>query len=207
MIVTEIKEISKAKMKIVLDYEFAFVLYKGEFRSFPLREGGEIALETYTRIKEDVLNKRAKLYCMHLLEKRDYTEYQLREKLKDAIYPDDVIDVAIAYVASFRYIDDIRYATAYINYAANSKSRKQIQQELTRKGVSKEDIEQAFLMMEQEVTSEEELINAWIVKKHYNDETASFEERRKMIGFLYRKGFALDKIYKVLKEDLDSFEN
>ena len=116
-------------------------------------------------------------------------------------------DVAISYVKSFHYIDDVRYANSYVAYASGQKSRKQIQQELARKGVSQEIILQVLASEESQEDSELELINRLIVKKHYNDETATYEERRKMIGFLYRKGFALDKIYKVLREEDNSFEN
>ena len=208
MLVTQIREISKAKIRITLDYEFAFVLYKGELRSYPqLREGNEVDALVYESIKEEILYKRAKLYCMHLLEKRDYTEHQLKCKLNDAGYPKDVQEVAISYVKSFHYIDDVRYANSYVAYASGHKSRKQIQQELARKGVSQEIILQVLASEESQEDSELELINRLIVKKHYNDETATYEERRKMIGFLYRKGFALDKIYKVLREEDNSFEN
>ena len=42
--------------------------------------------------------KRAKLRCMHLLEKRDYTEKELRQKLENGKteYTEEQIDGAIA---------------------------------------------------------------------------------------------------------------
>ena len=42
MKVTQIEEISRSRVKIRLDEESAFVLYKGELRSFRIREGEEI---------------------------------------------------------------------------------------------------------------------------------------------------------------------
>ena len=103
---------------------------------------------------------------------------------------------------SFGYVDDKRFARAYISYAGKTKSRKQIECYLMQKGVAKSDIAGAFEELEEmdALESEESLIQALLVKKHYKKESANREERRKIIGFLYRKGFSLDKIYKVVGE-------
>ena len=58
---------------------------------------------------KDVLLKRAKLRCMNLLKSRDYTEYQLRMKLRQGVYPEDIIDAAVAYVASYGYVNDFLF--------------------------------------------------------------------------------------------------
>lgn len=202
MVVTEITEVSKAKWKICIDYEFAFVLYKGELRKYHIKLNENISEETYHEIIDEVLNKRAKLRCMNLLQSRDYTTEQLRIKLQQGMYPQEVIDKAIEYVAGYRYLDDMRYAKSYINYAGQSKSRRQIELDLLRKGVSKQDIQAAYESCEEEdmVVVEEDLIRTYIEKKRYNKAEATAEEYRKMINFLYRKGFSLDKIYNVLGE-------
>ena len=150
-----------------------------------------------------VLKKRAKLRCMNLLKSRDYTVYQLKSKLRDNGYPDEIVDCAIEYVASYGYVDDARYAHAYIESASKTKSHRQIENDLVRKGVDKQIILSAFaqLMQEQDEDTEEELIRQYLVKKHYDRSSASYEERRKMIAFLYRKGFLLDKIYKIVGEN------
>lgn len=202
MIVTGIQELTKAKVKVSIDYEFAFVLYKGELRTYGIKEEAEITQETYRMIVDEVLTKRAKLRCMYLLKRRDYTKNELIEKLRKEFYTEDVIECAIAYVISFGYVDDLRYAKTYINYASKTKSRKQIEFDLVKKGISKEDITASWeeLCELDDLESEEKLIRMLLVKKHYKKEDATMEERRKMIGFLYRKGFSLDKIYKVVSE-------
>ena len=79
------------------------------------------------------LSKRAKLRCMHLLERRDYTEKQLRDKLRlgKTQYPPEIIDEAIAYVKAYHYVDDARYARQYVECMKVKKSRRQIEQEPT----------------------------------------------------------------------------
>lgn len=202
MIITEIQEVTKAKVKVFIDYEFAFVLYKGELRTYGICEEKKLTEDVYRTIIDVVLTKRAKLRSMHLLKSRDYTRYALSEKLRKDFYPEEVIEKAIAYVMSFGYVDDKRFARAYISYAGKTKSRKQIECYLMQKGVPKSDIAGAFEELEEvdALQSEESLIQALLVKKHYKKESANREERRKIIGFLYRKGFSLDKIYKVVGE-------
>ena len=76
MKVTEIEAVSKSRAKVYIDDKFAFVLYKGELRSFQIREGEEVSEEDYRNILEEVLPKRAKRRAMNLLKSREYTVRQ-----------------------------------------------------------------------------------------------------------------------------------
>ena len=200
MIVTEISEVTKAKYKVFIDSEFAFVLYKGELRTYGIRQGEVISEQAYTVIMQELLPKRAKLRCMNLLKSREYTKEQMRTKLRQGFYPEAVIDEAIAYVMSFGYIDDRRYVEQYIRYAGQTKSRKQMEQDLLRKGVSKCDISDVFTQVyeDEDTDHETELIERLIEKRRYDSQGATLEEKQKMVSFLYRKGFSLDKIYKAV---------
>ena len=202
MIVTDILELSKDKVKVYIDNEFAFVLYKGEIRKYHIKKDEVILEEVYHAIMSEVLTKRAKLRCMNLLKSRDYTRYQLETKLKQGYYPQQIIDDAIDYCSSYGYIDDIRYAMSYINYSKGRKSRKQIEYDLQIKGVTKSDIEIAYndIVCDDGDINEEELISSLIKKKKFDITTSTYEERQKIVGFLYRKGFSIDKIYNVLDE-------
>ena len=196
MIVTGITELTQSRCKIELDHQFAFVLYKGELRQYHLREGETIREEDYREIIEEVLPKRAKLRCMNLLQSREYTEAQLRAKLHQGLYPPEIIDQAIAYVSSYHYIDDLRYAEDYITTHENTRSRGRIDQDLYRKGLAKETIEQAWLSWESKGGTQDEqtMIHTLLQKKHYNPETADFKEKQKLYAYLTRKGYSPGQI-------------
>ncbi len=198
MVVTDIVELSKTRSRVILDNEEAFVLYKGEIRSMNVKKGEELSDENIRYIMSELLVKRARLRCLNLLKSRDYTRHQLISKLKQGFYPKTVIENAIEYTASYGYIDDVKYAMAYIQYAGSAKSRKQIVNELQKKGVSKQDIEIAYMQSEEKniCIGEEEVIQKLLEKKHYRKNESTFEERRKIADFLYRKGFSTDKICK-----------
>lgn len=200
MLITEIKEISKTKFFVCIDYDTAFALYKGECRKYNIRLHEEISDDIYTEIINNVLLKRAKIRSMNLLKSKDYTEHQLTDKLRKNYYPQPVIDKTIEYVKSYGYVDDLRYAENYIKYSINNKSKKQIEILLNQKGISKENIKNAFQSYSELYgdIQEEELINKYISKKKYDCNNATVKEKQKIIAFLYRKGFSLDKIYKVV---------
>jgi regulatory protein len=70
-----------------------------------------------------VLVKRARLRALHLLNDMGRTESQLRQKLKQNDYPDDVVEDAIRYVKSFGYVNDKEYARSYIINRKDYKDR------------------------------------------------------------------------------------
>lgn len=152
---------------------------------------------------ETDLRKRARLRCMHLLERRDYTEKQLRDKLRTGKtpYSQEVIDDALDYVKQLHYVDDARYACRYVECMGRKKSRRQIEQELYRRGVARGLVQEAFGQAER--VPEEELIGEWLEKRHYDAENADRRERQRMYAFLARKGFSGPGIAKALRVEWD----
>jgi regulatory protein len=201
MVIVDIEEMSKSKVKVSIDNGTSFALYKGELRTYGIAKDGEMPQEVYSKLMDEVLVKRAELRCMNLLKSRDYTRHQLEDKLKTGGYPQEVIYKALSYVISYGYVDDLHYAESYIGYKSSSKSAKQIKNELLRKGVSGEDIEKAFSNCSDGklMADEMELIERLIEKKKYDKSSATYEERQKITGFLYRKGFSLDMIHRAVE--------
>lgn len=201
MTVTRIEEHTKSKYKIYLNDEFAFVLYKGELRQYKIKEGDVLPDETYQEIIEVVLTKRAKLRTMHLLQSIDRTEADVRRKLKEGLYPESVIDSAIAYVKSYHYIDDARYAGNYIDYRLGSMSRSELKQKLLQKGIDKDIIEEQLNeRIEAGDEQEKELLRRLMLKKIKEPRVLGYQEKNKLFSYLYRKGFSLGDIERVYQE-------
>ena len=202
MQVTKIEELDKQRSKIYLDGEFAFVLYKGELRQHQIRAEQELPQETYELVLEEVLPKRAKMRAMYLLQKKEYTVAQLREKLEQGLYPREVVESALQYVASFHYTDDLRYAIQYIEFHEDSRSRMRIEQDLAAKGISGETISEAWQTWEAQGGAQDEMkmIKRLLEKRHYDPETADFAERQKQSAYLMRKGFRSESIRKAIQE-------
>ena len=200
MTVTRIEAVSnsKNKFKVYVDEQFAFVLYKGELSRYHVKEGEELAEEIYTEIYEEVIVKRAKLRALHLLNTMGRTEVQLRQKLMQSDYPEEVIQKAMEYVKSFGYVNDAEYARSFILNRKDKKSRKELYMQLIQKGISTDVLDYVFEECYDD-NSSKEAIYSLLQKKRYNPETASREETQKILAFLTRKGFSYEDIRQVLQ--------
>lgn len=208
MKVTGVEELSKSRSKVFIDGELAFVLYRGELRTYGIREGAELEQTDYDAIMGEVLPKRAKLRAMNLLTKREYTEQQLRRKLTDGFYPTEVIEEALVYVAGFHYTDDLRYAVTFITDHEATRSRRRIEQDLTRRGIDKRTLEAAWAEWESDggTQDEEAMIKALLSKKKYDPEYADIAEKHRVYAFLMRKGYSADAVRRAMRtEELDTF--
>ena len=203
MYIERIEQLEKGRRRLVFETGERLVLYKGEIRSYDLSEGQDIPKTLYQELLFDVLGKRATKRAMHLLEKQDRTEYQLREKLRQNEYPKEAVEQAIAYVKSYHYIDDLRYATTYISYQQKKKSRQKLKMDLIAKGIEKSVIEQA---LDEVFDSDEQLkIRQLLEKKHYEPKECDRKEQQKIYQYLMRRGFKSSDILHVMKI-LDEYE-
>lgn len=197
MVVTNIESITKTKYRVYIDDEFAFVLYKGELFKYQIHKDEEISEETIAGIKKEVLVKRAKLRAMHLLNAMPRTEQQLREKLAQNEYPEDVIEEAVSYVKSFGYINDEAYIRNFIISRKNSKSKREIVMLLGQKGLRGELVDN---IVEEMYAEESELstIKEIMRKKRWNPSEMEEKEKQKMLAYLMRKGFSYEEIRRAL---------
>ena len=144
MYVTKIEPVTKTKYKVFIDGQFAFVLYKGELSRYHITQDTEVDERLVSQILSETVLKRAKLRAIHLLADMDRTESQLRTKLRQGLYQDDIIEQAIAYVKSFGYVEDEDYARRLVLSRQSRKSRKEIYASLCQKGVAKETIDKVM---------------------------------------------------------------
>ena len=200
MRVTRIEELTKSRSRVYIEEEFAFVLYNGELRSYHIMEGEELAPEDYETIMGQILPKRAKLRAMNLLKSREYTTKQLHDKLKDGGYPERIIAEALAYVASFHYTDDLRYAATYIIGHESTRSRRRIEQDLLDRGIDKDTLERAWQEWEDQGGAQDEraMILELLKKRGYDSETTDRKEMQRQGAFLMRRGFSGECVRKAL---------
>lgn len=197
MKVTSLEEVTKSRHKVYLDEQFAFVLYRGELSRYHIVVGQEVTLETYNTIQGEVVQKRAKKRLLHLLEQMPRTEQQLRTKMKQNFYTDEMIDGAIAYAKGFGYIDDKNYVELYIQGKLKSKSRKELLYALLNKGVDKAVIEEVLEGVYEEC-DESDAIRAIARKKSYTADSSTDKDKQKLFAHLMRKGFSYQSICSAL---------
>lgn len=142
--------------------------------------------------------------ALRLLTRRDRSETELRQKLDQFGFSLSAIDSAVAKCQEYNYLDDNRYATE----RARSLMRtgrgvgRKIRFDLHRRGIDEAIVHQAL------ETAEEEFPAADLLREQLNRRFSTFDyataddrERRRVIGFFQRRGFPLEQIFTILKED------
>ena len=201
MLVTKIQAVTKQKYRIELDGQPAFVIYKGELSRYGITEGQEIPGPVYQELVGQVLTKRAKLRAMHLLESMDRTRAELERKLQAGEYPREAVEAALAYVESFGYLDDRRYARHYVECKKEGRGKARLKMELAQKGVDRSIIEE--VLEEAELDDCRDTIRELVRKRRRGSGPMDDRERQRIYGYLMRKGFSSSDILSVLKEKED----
>lgn len=197
MKVIGIEPLDKRRRKVILDEGFALALYGGELRRYDIREGGELAPEVYEEIISTVLCRRARERMVYILKASDKTEAELRNRLKEAYYPEAAIEAAILFGREHHYIDDTRFTEQYIRYQGRKKSRRQLVCELQQKGVDRDIITRC---LEACPVDESEQARTYLRKKGLEGRALSREEQQKAGMALARKGISWEVIRGILED-------
>ena len=151
-------------------------------------------------------NRTVRECALALLEFRDRTERELRQKLKEREYSAEEINETVLFLKEYRYLDDEAYADRYIRSCAARKSRRQIRADLERKGVSREIID---LQLQEKTVDEDSQIRKLLEKKGYEPgKRMEPSEYRRIMGALGRRGFsgeAIRKAMESMREELEEF--
>jgi regulatory protein len=200
MQVSEIRKLSGGRCLVTMEDGSSFPLYTKELADYHIEEEALLPAEEMQRILSELLPRRARMCAMHYLEKADRTEHQLRTKLMELYYPEQIVDQAVAYVRGYHYIDDVRYAIHYIEVRRDTRSMRMIEQELMRRGISREDFQKAAQQTEE--PDELSQIRLWMEKKHFDPSSADQKEKERMYCFLMRRGYGSAVVSRAVRTEL-----
>ena len=134
-----------------------------------------------------------------LLSLRDRTKKELQQKLNEKYRNSRMVEKSVLKLVELGYINDKEYAVSYIMSRKYGKQR--ITYNLMQKGIGRETIEEAYFSIEEEYEKniEDEKLEKAIEKNIKKEEN-------KLIQYLVRQGFSLNRIlskYKEFKENND----
>ena len=134
-----------------------------------------------------------------LLSLRDRTKKELQLKLNEKYRNSRMVEKSVLKLVELGYINDKEYAVSYIMSRKYGKQR--ITYNLMQKGIGRETIEEAYFSIEEEYEKniEDEKLEKAIEKNIKKEEN-------KLIQYLVRQGFSLNKVlskYKEFKENND----
>jgi len=146
-----------------------------------------------------------------LISLKDRTKKEVRLKLEEKFWNRNAVLKAIEKLEEFGYLNDLNYAISYIESKTYGKNR--ISYNLFQKGIDRSTVEKAYLTLDEEKEENiddvklEKLINknsSKINSSNSRDEK-KLKEEQKLIQYLARQGFSLDKIFKKLKEYKENY--
>lgn len=166
---------------------------------YRLVEGQEINhIEEIIKAEE---NKKAENYALKLLSYCSKSEQEIILKMREKGYEPESIKATIDFLKKHQYINDEAYASSLVENRTKSKKlgKARIKQELYRKGISKDIIQNTIT---EQISPEDEYENALglaekkLCTTYKNDDDRS--KYQKLGAFLQRKGFDYEVISKVL---------
>lgn len=153
------------------------------------------------------MSSKAYLYLIRLLSSRDYSEYKLREKLREKQYPASEIDEAIEEIKAKNYLREDNYAEARAKAFMNKGySPEFIKQKLAQEHVY---VDEAFIsaIYSENKNDSDYQVRALIEKKLRGKKLSDYEQEVKVIRFVLSKGHNIAAIKKVLKEYKTSYSS
>ena len=195
---------SKEVFEVVFEDETKLLLNYNIFEKYKVSVDMYFSEDEILEMKYFSDIERAKSRAINYISGKLKTKYEVRLKLKENGFAEDVIDKVLDILEKEEYLNDKVYCEIFIEdkKKLNGYGKNKIKSLLIQKGISK-NIFEDFL---NEFEYDEEFDNALKmgIKKLelLSNEEDNFKKKQKIINYLTYRGFGFDVINDVLKEIL-----
>lgn len=194
-----------SRCMIYLDGEPFQEVQQSLITKFGLRTGLEMEEEDLRElIRQDEL-PRAKRYAFDLLVRQAYSRKGMEQKLRKRGFSDKTVEETIQSLQRLDYIKDEAYAEDWVFQRSRSRPRgkRLLRQELGRKGIDRTTIDRVLEEIDDEQEFELAMRAAKKQMRHY-ERLETTVARRRLYGFLGRRGFDANICRQVVEEILHS---
>jgi len=195
------------RVNVSLDGTFAFGLNASIVLEQRLYVGQDLSAEEVLGLRQSEEVAAATQSAIRLIAHQARTESELRKRLTRNGFSHSAVDVAIARLRDWNYLDDQDFARRWVESREGHRPRSasMIKRELVGKGVDAETAER--IVDEAEIDEYKialELGLKWAARPAREDPAA---RRRRLAAYLQRRGFGWDIVRRVLDTSLaDSLE-
>lgn len=191
------------RVNVHVDGAFRFALAQELAYRETLRVGDELTEARIVELEREDQLWKARESALNLLSFRPRTARELRRRLLQKEFPESVTDACVEELTGKGLVDDASFAESFVRDRVRFKPRgsRRLAQELRAKGVDAETAQEAIgEVMEREETSDVELAREVVAKWPRRAGEDPQGARRRLYGFLARRGFASDAIREVMEE-------
>ena len=205
MEITELCEYKGDTWQIELDGERKYYVNGSVVSEFGLEKGQNISGAELSEIKGADTLRKAKKRALYLLGERLMCRGELRRKLEKT-YGEQVAEEAAEYVCELGYVNDEEYAPKLAEYLIKRKhwGVRRARYEMLHRGLDRELVENTLADIPDEEIDEE--LTALIEKK-YARKVRDYDDRRRTIAALARRGYDFGAIKRCIDAFLESSED
>jgi regulatory protein len=186
----------KDRVNVFLDGEFAFGLAVSVAAG--LKVGQQLNAEEIHRLNSQEQIEKAKQNALRYVSMRPRSVYELQTHLQRKSFEDDVIYAVVEYLTALELLDDFAFANYWVEQRETfrPRSRFALGQELRQKGIER-DVIDSVLENVDELAAARRVVNKRAGRWAELPEEAY---RKKMTGFLQRRGFSYEIIREAIRE-------
>ena len=198
----------KGRLNVFVDGQFVIGVGETVAADLGLRAGREITPERLREVAGAEEVHQATEAALTLLEVRARARREIETRLGQKGYDESVIAQVLEKLTRLQLVDDAQFAAQWVEARSRTggsrpMGKRRLTQELFGKGVAKEQIAEAV----ERVSDDQELALARAaarkkVRAVPTDRDALHAERRKLMGFLQRRGFGWEAVKLVTRESL-----
>ncbi len=199
----KVQKRNQQRINVYLDGGYAFGLSR--ITAAWLRVGQELSEEKITELKVQDLNEVAYQQALRYLKFRPRTETEIRWNLEGHHFTEHVIEDILIRLRESGLVDDTRFARTWIENRNEfrPRSRRALSIELRQRGLDEDIAAEALAEIDDEALAYQAAIRQ--SSKLKNLEWLDF--RRKLTGFLGRRGFNYEVISIVVKRVWDETQS
>lgn len=198
---------SSKRISVFLDGAFLFGLARDTVNALGLRVGQEVDRAELDRIAHEEQLHQGRNYAFRLLSYKARTESELRQRLVRKGFAPGIVTATIERLRELGLVDDADFARRFAEdrVSIGHRGRHRIRAELLKRGVARSEIDAAVK------AAPDESAAAQAVAYKYRQRNRGLEPavlRRRLYGFLARRGFGPDAISRALggRDAIDTLE-
>lgn len=197
----ELQEGNKKRFNIYIDNVYSFSVHEDILIDNKLYKDKEVEEEELKKILFAEERNRCWQKALKYMNYKQRSTEELRRYLLKENYSIEQIDFTLEKMIEKELINDQLYAERFVKQRMNyyPKGKKMLKIELQQKGISDEIINQSLESIDYEL--EYSLACNILEKKPSLTKDKNKNNRRRIAGFLERRGFSYDVINKVLNEN------
>ena len=195
-LITALKLQKKRRHRISIFIDGEYRLSVSENAAVGLRVGKELSEEDIHRLEEEDEVEKGYQGALRLISRRPHAEQEIRRKMQRRGLSRSVQESVLNRLRSAALLDDAEFARIWVEnrIAFRPRSTRALAIELRQKGISKEEIDSAL----EDFDEAEAAYQAGRKAAHRWKNTSEEEFRKKVGGYLSRRGFSYSMITSVI---------